>query len=982
MARYLAEPLEARRLLAAMVSGQRLTGTIGSAGAIDTHTFEAAAHDAIAVVVGDTSGTGFFPQIQVRAPDSTVLDTSSGQAGAGIDLPNVVQSGTYTISVTGASSTTGNYALSMFRAPSTQIVDADSGPITSGQRVTGTIDLGDLDVYTFTGNAHESIALALGDTGVTGFFPQMQVFAPNGLPLGTASGQTGAGLDLLNLPQSGTYAAVIRHAGDTFNGPYALTMFRAPAAQPVDADSGPITSGQRVTGTIDPGDIDIYTFTASAFDAVALAVGDTGNTGFIPHLQLYAPNGALLKEIIGQTGGGLDFPALSQTGTYYAVVRHAGDSFVGSYGLTMVRAPAAQVVDADSGPITSGQRVTGTIEFGDIDVYTFTAAANDAVAIALGDPGESPYFPFFQLIGPTGKLLASGSGQTGAGQGLLNVQHAGTHTILVHHAGDDFIGSYALTMVRAPASQVVDADSGPITSGQRALGAIDYGDIDIYTFSASAGDSLALAVGDIGQTAFFPQIQLIAPDGSFLSGNSGQTGAGLDAQNLPLTGTYYAVVRHAGDTFFGHYALTMFRSPSAKAVDADSGALVSSQRRLGTIDFGDIDVYTFTATAGSAFSVTLADADNTAFFPQLQVYAPDGALLYSVGDQISTAFDALNVPTTGTYYAIVRHAGDTFFGRYVIDLARVPATQLIDPLDNDGGQIATGQSRSGAISLADLDVYTFDLLEGANASIQLSRLAGTSYNPRLDIFDPTGQRLASQVGTLTTTVNLTNVRLAGTYYAVARESGDDAVGNYSVGLDIAPAADTRAPLVTNTRFDYDTPRQQVVFTMSESIGASFAIADLTLTNLDTAAAVPALNLLGAFNAASNEIIIQFTGFPFLALPDGNYRATLNAGSVLDTASIPLGSAVSFDFYVLAGDANRDRKVDVADLGVLASNWQRPGKTFSQGNFDYSATGLVDVADLGILASNWQKNVAAPSAPFAPAQRAATRATRLIDQVSL
>jgi probable HAF family extracellular repeat protein len=56
---------------------------------------------------------------------------------------------------------------------------------------------------------------------------------------------------------------------------------------------------------------------------------------------------------------------------------------------------------------------------------------------------------------------------------------------------------------------------------------------------------------------------------------------------------------------------------------------------------------------------------------------------------------------------------------------------------------------------------------------------------------------------------------------------------------------------------------------------------------------------------------------------------------------------------IPGDANFDGKVDVADLGALATNWQKPGNR-SQGDFD--GTGFVNVNDLGILASNWQAGV--------------------------
>jgi hypothetical protein len=81
--------------------------------------------------------------------------------------------------------------------------------------------------------------------------------------------------------------------------------------------------------------------------------------------------------------------------------------------------------------------------------------------------------------------------------------------------------------------------------------------------------------------------------------------------------------------------------------------------------------------------------------------------------------------------------------------------------------------------------------------------------------------------------------------------------------------------------------------------------------------------------------------------------------------------------VLAGDADRDRDVDVNDLGILASNWQQTPRTFGQGDFDY--TGTVDVNDLGILASHWQQQLAQPSASFASAGSTSNRkSARLIE----
>jgi len=67
--------------------------------------------------------------------------------------------------------------------------------------------------------------------------------------------------------------------------------------------------------------------------------------------------------------------------------------------------------------------------------------------------------------------------------------------------------------------------------------------------------------------------------------------------------------------------------------------------------------------------------------------------------------------------------------------------------------------------------------------------------------------------------------------------------------------------------------------------------------------------------------------------DGNYRVTLPAGSAIDVAGNVLVSDYAFDFYVLGGDANRDRKVDIQDLLIMATHWQGNSKVFSQGDFN-------------------------------------------------
>src|SRR3954468_4279974 len=190
------------------------------------------------------------------------------------------------------------------------------------------------------------------------------------------------------------------------------------------------------------------------------------------------------------------------------------------------------------------------------------------------------------------------------------------------------------------------------------------------------------------------------------------------------------------------------------------------------------------------------------------------------------------------------------------------------------------------------------------------------------------------------------------------------------------SADATPPTVLGAEFVFDAfpnpERQTVTIAFSEDVHRSLNAQDIKLENLTTGATVPASQIRDNFNNETNVASISFdndgplaASFTSKAFPDGNYRLTLPAGSVKDEAGNALATDFTFDFFVLAGDANRDRVVDVADLGVLATNWQSESRTFSQADFSYD--GKVDVEDLGILATNWRKSLPAPVATTAAAK---------------
>ena len=140
------------------------------------------------------------------------------------------------------------------------------------------------------------------------------------------------------------------------------------------------------------------------------------------------------------------------------------------------------------------------------------------------------------------------------------------------------------------------------------------------------------------------------------------------------------------------------------------------------------------------------------------------------------------------------------------------------------------------------------------------------------------------------------------------------------------------------------------YAFNTNVGASIDPTDLQLVNTTTSTTVPTANIAVSYNSGTNTATFTFPGYASGILPDGDYSATLLAVGVTNTNNVPMAANVVSNFFVLAGDANHDRTVNVNDFTILASNFGQSGKIFSQGDFNYD--GIVNVNDFSILASKF------------------------------
>ena len=106
---------------------------------------------------------------------------------------------------------------------------------------------------------------------------------------------------------------------------------------------------------------------------------------------------------------------------------------------------------------------------------------------------------------------------------------------------------------------------GALSNGATTTGTISpAGDSDTWTFSATAGDSIIVRVGEITQTgAFVPRIRLLNPGAVLIASDSGAVAPEV-AVTATNTGTFTVIVDdNVGTTATGTYRITLAQSPGA-----------------------------------------------------------------------------------------------------------------------------------------------------------------------------------------------------------------------------------------------------------------------------------------------------------------------------------------------------------------------------------------------------------------------------------
>src|ERR1035441_5582907 len=449
-----------------------------------------------------------------------------------------------------------------------------------------------------------------------------------------------------------------------------------------------LSSGGNYDGTILLGQTNTWAFTANVGDRIVLrGAALTSTNAFEPWLRIYNPGGVLIADSGINSSVDVEELALTATnsGTYTVLITdtdYGGFIGTGAYRLYFAQLPGTFVVPPgdEGGSLASGGNYDGTIQLGDLDFWSFTANTGDRVVLrGAALTSTNAFDPWLRIYDPHGVLVADSgvNSSVDVEELTLTATNSGTFTVLMTDTDyGEFIGTgtYRLYFAQLPGTFVVPPgdDGGSLTNGGNYSGTIQLGDLDLWSFSANAGDRIIVRGAALTSTNDFePWLRIYDPHGVLVA-DSG-INSSVDVEELDLTatnsGTFTVLMTdtdYGGFIGTGTYRLYVAHLPGALVVASgeEGGSLIAGVDSLGTIQLGDLDQWRFTACKDNAINLQVNQLSTTNNFnPWLRLYGPNGVLIGDSGVNSSATVAQVTVATTneGTFTVIVT---DSAFGGF------------------------------------------------------------------------------------------------------------------------------------------------------------------------------------------------------------------------------------------------------------------------------------------------------------------------------
>lgn len=712
-----------------LVNGGTQSGAVDK-GDLDPWTIPLTTGDTVVVRIGKvTDIDGFVPWLRLVGPDGAVLDNAFAGSACEV-LARAPSTGVYTVVVADGSngrSGSGNYRIHTVRTPgSTEVAAGDEGGVLiPGGTQPGKIHTGDLDVWTVDALTGDSLVVRVGEVADdNGFTPWVRVYAPNGTLVG--NGFAGGAAEVaFRATATGTYTVVVADGSNARagTGTYRIHLAHAPGTPVIAAqdEGGPLTVGGTQEGTIHVGDLDVWTIEANSGDTILVRVGEVvDQNGWVPWVRLYGPDGAPLDNQFNPAASEVTTRA-SLSGVYTVVVADGsnGRNATGTYRIHAIRAPGTAAIAAndEGGALNNGATQSGTIHVGDLDMWTVNVTSGEMLVVRVGQVSEQNGFvPWLRIYAPNGSLFGNAF-STAACEVAARTTASGVYTVVVGDgtAARAATGSYRIHTSVAPNIPVIDAgdEGGPLVNGGTQPGVIHVGDLDVWTLTAAAGDSILVRVGEVtDEGGFVPWLRLIGPDGAQLDNQFAASAAEVGTR-ATAAGNYSVIVADGsnGRAATGTYRIHLVKAFAGGAglsiaAGDEGGALVPGSAAHGKIHVGDLDAWTFTGCEGDSYQFEAIEVGgNTPFVPWIRLYARDGALIGSAFHATSAKL-AGGLKADGTYTLVIGDgaSGRGEAGEYQITAAGIRAGLVFCPPRKVGGNFSV--TGAGGTPQASFVVWT------------------------------------------------------------------------------------------------------------------------------------------------------------------------------------------------------------------------------------------------------------------------------------
>jgi len=768
-------------------NGQSSSDNGDVAGQNVVMTFNAQQGDNLELTLSGTSIHGSSGSLTVNVYDANGVNISSG----GTECYNTwtcryplwnLAAGTYTVIV---SPPDANTTIGFTSTLSPDIV----GPALSlNTPATVNLDLGQVERLTFTANAGNSLVLGVSNattSNPSGLSVTVSVYGPDNTPITinnayTTAAISGTGnINLVNLPVSGTYTAVVSTSGV----PGAAQLTLASVAPQTILENG---SSQSYTAA-GAGQSIFLTFTANQGDNLELSFNGIAGAGSGSlTVNVYNAQGVnIASGADAYDGWSTRYPLWNlAAGTYTIVISPPDTSSTISFDLMLL-------TDTLGPALSTNTPVTVNLGLGQVERLTFTANAGDNVALnvsgaSTSNPSGLPVTVNVYSPG-TSPITLVNSYTTAAVTGfdsvnLMNLPASGTYTVVVFTSGVP--GTAQLTLMP------ISTQSIPTNGTLQAFSANGPGQNVSMRFTANQGDNLELTLSGVtGAGSGSLTVNVYDSNGvNIASGAEAYNGwtTRYPLWNLPA-GTYTVVVSppSASNTI----AFNVMLQP-----DTAGPVMALNNPVAVNLGLGQVERLTFQANVGDSIALNVSGASTSnpsGLAVTVSVYSPDqnpitvGGVYVSAAIKGSNSINLSNLPVSGTYTVIVNTSGVP--GAAQLTLAPI-TPQAISLNGATQAYSANGPGQSVFM--------TFTANQGDNLELSLSGITGAgSGSLMVNVYDSNGVNVVSSGADAyngwTPRFALWNL-VAGTYTVVV--SPPDL--SSSIAFDASLQSDTLGPALT------------------------------------------------------------------------------------------------------------------------------------------------------------------------------------------